>query len=378
MLNLHPLQIGAGIILPPPATRALRLAGVLQAVQTHGIAPKDWTSHSYHRDQTTPLARLGLDPAIQQAYGVPYLVIHRAHLRRILYDAALASGAQVILGRKVDVAATDWTNGVVYTVGSVLAAARDTGGSDGSEGANSSSSSGRWEEPEPEPEGKRNGKRERETFRADLLVAADGQASGTRALLVGHERVPRSTGRTVHRVLMEKARMYSLGMADLVEPSGIHVWFGPRSLAVGYLLGGDFNVALTVEDGIGVGKEGQRVEEKMVKEEEEGEGEGIVERGRKFEAGNKKKGEQEEEKRKQEEPHVGPRPSSTAELQQLYDSTWDPRIQTLVQHGRGFLKWELLDYTNDGLASWTRPRQPDETLDLVLTGDAAHAIGPFM
>lgn len=294
-------------MLPANACRALAQAGVLEQVRDRASAPREWITHPSRADSRGPLARWKLDPAIQERYGVPFLVIHRYDLRCILYEAVLASKVAIHLGTRVDFSRTDFRRGLLY------AAVRTT-----------ERSSEVLEDGEGESV---------RVLEADLVVAANGQASTARTLVGSHPTAPKTTGKIVHRVLMDKKRMEELGMADLVNPPCIHVWFGPQQMGVGYLLRDVFNVALTVEERDGLGEENDVV--------------------------------------------VGPRPSTATELQAVYGADWDPRIQTIVREGRGFLKWQLLDYDVDSVNSWVRDRDGEKPT-LTLTGDAAHAMGPYM
>ena len=163
------------------------------------------------------------------------------------------------------------------------------------------------------------------TFEVDLIVAADGQQSTAREWLSGKANNPRPTGRMVNRILMGVDRMKELGLESLISPPCINVWLGPESLAVGYLLKGVFNFVLTCSS--------------------------------------------------EKEPiFVGPKPVEKRELEAVFEK-WDPRIRSLVSNGHGYLKWLLLNCDNKP-SSWVH--HENGKLALALTGDAAHAIGPFM
>lgn len=165
-------------------------------------------------------------------------------------------------------------------------------------------------------------------FPADLVIAADGQQSEARALLAGQSNQPVPTGKMVNRILIGIDRMRALGLDDLINPPCIHAWLGPGSLAVGYLLKDVFNFVLTCSS----------------------EGESEV--------------------------FLGPREVEEEELRAVFRQ-WDPRIRTLVENGHGYLKWLLLDNSQTELSSWVHAA-PEDKLSLVLVGDSAHAIGPYM
>ncbi|KAI4097881.1 MAG: hypothetical protein LQ344_000153 [Seirophora lacunosa] len=291
-------EIGAGIILPPNACRVLDQAGVLEEIRSHAVRPKEWVSHSYKSGAT--LGSMNLDPHMDKLYGMPFLVIHRPQLRRILFHAAEASGAHIRLGVVIDPACVDFANGVIRTASTE----------------------------EPMTANRHDKDQVEDNLAADLLVAADGQQSETRAYLSGEKNGPAPTGKMVNRILIGVERMRELGLEDLIERPCIHVWLGPGSLAVGYLLQGVFNFVLTCSS----------ENEKSV--------------------------------------FLGPKAVDKEELFATFRN-WDPRVRSLVENGHGFLKWLLFDNSGNDPHSWVRFND-DHKLALALTGDAAHAIGPYI
>ncbi|KAL8961199.1 MAG: hypothetical protein Q9193_002210 [Seirophora villosa] len=267
-------EIGAGIILPPNACRVLDQAGVLERIRSHAVRPKEWVSHSYKSGVT--LGSMDLDPHMDKLYGMPFLAIHRAQLRRILFDAAEASGARIRLGAVIDPARIDFANGVINTASTEEPMTANC----------------HYKDQEVE-----------DNLAADLLVAADGQQSETRAYLSGEKNRPVPTGKMVNRILIGVERMRELGLEDLIERPCIHVWLGPGSLAVGYLLQGVFNIALTCSS----------ENEKSV--------------------------------------FHGPKAVDKEELFAIFRN-WDPRVRSLVENGHGFLKWLLFDNSGNVPHSW--------------------------
>ncbi|KAL8668685.1 MAG: hypothetical protein Q9168_006695 [Polycauliona sp. 1 TL-2023] len=287
------------IILPANACRTLDQANVLEKVRSCAIAPQAWISHSYR--QGTVLGKMELDPFIQNHYKVPFLVIHRPDLRRILFEEAEAQGASIHLGITADVHRTDFKNGTVHVTeaeGSASAAHKPDEG------------------------------RRQQKFPADMVVAADGQQSEARSFLAGRSNQPVATGKMVNRILIGIDRIRELGLDDLINPPCIHAWLGPGSLAVGYLLKDVFNFVLTCSSG------------------------------------------------NEPDLFLGPREVDKKELRAVFQN-WDPRIRSLVENGHGYLKWLLLDTTGTELSSWVYDVEGDQ-MNPVLTGDAAHAIGPYI
>ncbi|KAL8805832.1 MAG: hypothetical protein Q9182_001744 [Xanthomendoza sp. 2 TL-2023] len=242
-----------------------------------------------------------LDPYVREHFGMPFLVIHRADLRQILFEEATARGVVVQFDTMVEMHSADFKNGIVYAKSSDDADknAVDEGGS-----------------------------AKRTAFAADLVVAADGQQSETRAFLSGRPNKPTPTGKMANRILMDIDRMRELGLEDLIDPPNMHIWMGPGSLAVGYLLKEVFNFVLVCSS--------------------------------------------------ENEPSVflGPRPVEEEELLAVFKD-WDPRIRSLVENGHGYLKWLLLDNSHNEVCSWVHAAEGDELI-MALAGDAAHAIGPYI
>ena len=91
-------EVGAGVQLGPNVTRILREWGLQDALLTYACRPHHLNARS--ADSGDVLARLDLH-ALAQRYGAPYVSIHRAHLHRLLCDAAQTLGVQVSGGVRV-------------------------------------------------------------------------------------------------------------------------------------------------------------------------------------------------------------------------------------------------------------------------------------
>ena len=162
------------------------------------------------------LFRQNLSPSIEQKFGNPHLLIHRAHLRRILFDAALAVGVEIKLGKAVLKIELDETAVIV--------------------------------------EGE-------ERISADLIVGADGEHSLARAALLGRSTPPFSSGDVVYRIAVPTTAMRSHDeLRALIDRPRVHAWFGPESHAVCYQLSkGDlFNVVITLPEAEGAAMIGPR------------------------------------------------------------------------------------------------------------------------
>jgi 2-polyprenyl-6-methoxyphenol hydroxylase-like FAD-dependent oxidoreductase len=93
-------EIGAGIQLAPNATRVLAQWGLLPRLIDVGVLP----ARLVLRNATTAeeLTSLDLGPRFRQAFGAPYIVLHRSDLLATLVDACLAHPAiSLEVGREV-------------------------------------------------------------------------------------------------------------------------------------------------------------------------------------------------------------------------------------------------------------------------------------
>ena len=192
--------MGAGIQLHANCSRILDEIGVLEQVKEYAVQPADLVIRSYRGEE---LYKQNLHPTIQERFQYPHLLIHRADLRRILYDEALNLGASVNLGACVR-SVTFETSEVELTSG--------------------------------------------ERYNSDLILGADGEHSVCRELLLGYSNRPRSSGDVVFRLAIPASKITPHpSLAALIDPPCVHAWYGPKSHAVCYQLlkDGIFNIVLT-------------------------------------------------------------------------------------------------------------------------------------
>ncbi|KAI0403714.1 FAD binding domain-containing protein [Xylaria palmicola] len=187
--------------LHPNAVRVLQEMGIFQEMMAKSIVPLSITLKSYRTGHV--LHRQDLQEAANK-YGAPLLTLHRAHLRQVLYDEAVAQGVDIRHGIKIDASGVDLTNGVLQLA--------DTS----------------------------------ETIHADLFIGADGGESIVRSALIGHKPQAIPHGKIVHRILIQERDITSRPhLKYLVEQPNVIVWLGPECQAVTYGLDGTFNVAFT-------------------------------------------------------------------------------------------------------------------------------------
>lgn len=174
--------------------------GLLSKIIAQSIVPPSIVLHSYSNGRV--LTTLPLAPDVQDKYGVPHLVIHRADLRRILAEEAKAQGAIIRLGTKIAPENTDFAEAVIRL-------------SDG------------------------------EVINADLIIGADGEHSMCREALLQRPDPPRPIGRLSNRIVIDaETALKDPLIRELVDPPNIHTWLGPGCQAVCYLMHGAINIVL--------------------------------------------------------------------------------------------------------------------------------------
>ncbi|KAM0744074.1 hypothetical protein ACQRIT_001388 [Beauveria bassiana] len=201
-------ELGAGLQLTPPATRHLFAWGMRDDLLAASIAPAEMLV----RDGRSGAALAAIPTGgMEERYGAPYLVVHRAVLHGLLRRHAIAAGAELRLGSKV--VRYDWAAGAVEL-------------HDGSRVA------------------------------ADLVIGADGINSFARRQLLGDTNgSARPTGLAAVRAMAEVAQIHAdpqlASVADL-ETFSSHLWIAPGRSVMAYLIKEAklFNVVLSHPDDI--------------------------------------------------------------------------------------------------------------------------------
>jgi salicylate hydroxylase len=179
--------------------------GILDELKSLSVLPNAFIIRSYKGQE---LNRQPMLPYCENAYGAPYLHIHRADFHKVLVKCAESHGIKIVLNAHV--------NAVDFSAPSVTLA---TG----------------------------------ETINCDLVVAADGLKSKCRELYLGHADPPHNTGDLAYRILVKASDMKKdPELAKLTEVPMINYWMGPGAHAVCYLLkGGElYNIVLICPDNL--------------------------------------------------------------------------------------------------------------------------------
>ncbi|MFI6201799.1 FAD-dependent monooxygenase, partial [Streptomyces phaeochromogenes] len=86
-------EIGAGIQLAPNATRLLRRLGLLDAVAAQAARPSHVSFRTW--SDGAEICRYALGRAAEEAFGAPYLLLHRADLHQALAAAVPPSSVRL-------------------------------------------------------------------------------------------------------------------------------------------------------------------------------------------------------------------------------------------------------------------------------------------
>ncbi|MFS8204175.1 FAD-dependent monooxygenase [Streptomyces sp. CWNU-52B] len=173
-------EIGAGIQLAPNATRVLRRLGLLDAVAARAFRPSRMRFRTWSDGADVCSYLLGRE--VEEEFGAPYLLLHRADLHEVL--AAAVPAGSVRLGTTV--VGIDQDAGAAYVT---LASGERLGG--------------------------------------DLVVAADGIRSAARQWLFGADEALFSKT-AAYRALLPAGEVADLELPELA------VWMGPDRHFVHY------------------------------------------------------------------------------------------------------------------------------------------------
>lgn len=180
-----------------------------------------------HRYSGKVLAREDdFNEKMRARYDAPFLDMHRVDLQLALYERAKELGVRFRLGERIE--AVDPDAAELTTVSG-------------------------------------------ETARADLLVAADGLWSRSRACFLkgsgdaGDEDKPLATGDLAYRVVLNLDDIEDPELRAWVERPTVHFWIGPGAHCVGYSMraGKMYNLVVLVPDDLppGVSRQAGSVEE---------------------------------------------------------------------------------------------------------------------
>ncbi|EFX02321.1 salicylate hydroxylase [Grosmannia clavigera kw1407] len=270
-------EVGAGIQIPPNSARLLLSWGIGPYFKGRVVEPDSMTFRRWQNGD--PIGYTRLVPDFPDAYGAPYLVIHRADFHSALCRLAEQHGVQILTDSRV----------VAYDEAAPAVTTAD----------------GR-------------------TFAADLVVGADGVKSLARPVVLGGtDRLANKTGFAVYRAVVDTAKIQAdADTAWLLEKPGINIWIGPDRHVMTYSIAGgnSFNMVLSHVD--------------------------------------------------HSDPASWTPADAVAEMRGQF-AGWDPRLNKVIAMIESTIKWPLMSGAR--LPTWIAPSRR-----LVLLGDAAHAMVPYM
>ncbi|OAP59252.1 hypothetical protein AYL99_06550 [Fonsecaea erecta] len=195
-------EVGAGIQIPPNSTRILHSWGLRPALERRSVKPAALLWRRW--EDGSVIGKTKLNPEIEQRFGSPYYVTHRAHLHEVLHDRTVELGVPVYLSKRVQ--KYDIQNGEVTFV-------------DG------------------------------QVVKADLIIAADGLKSLARRVLNGDkDKGPWSHGLSAYRGTISVADMRADPLTSwIVEQPNLHMWVGHDLHVMSYAIAGGerFNLVVT-------------------------------------------------------------------------------------------------------------------------------------
>lgn len=174
-------EIGAGLQIPPNASRLLDGFGLGPALDDAGMRPGEARVLDGRADRLVSFMPLGRDA--EQRWDAPYRMIHRAALQRILVEAARKEGVDIRLGREF--------TGYTEDGGGVAASFRTSSGDETEEGC--------------------------------VLVGADGVRSHVRTTLGGGD-------------LVYSGYLAWRAVTKFSARNEVSIWLGPRAHLVTYPL----------------------------------------------------------------------------------------------------------------------------------------------
>ncbi|PNS14039.1 Kynurenine 3-monooxygenase [Sphaceloma murrayae] len=269
-------EIGAGLQVTPNATRLLLRWGLSSRLEPLATCPRIFTAHRYSNGKL--LAKVdGFGQKMLEKCKAPFWDMHRADLQKAMYSRAVELGVQFRFGTSVvdhDFSACEVTFA--------------------------------------------NGEKER----GDLLVAANGLWSPTRAAFFGRPSPPLPTGDLAYRILLRMEDIHDEELRSFASIPRVCLWAGPGGHVIYYPLKDNTlcNIVLLVPDDLPEG--------------------------------------------------VAKTEGDLDEMKAIFES-WDPRLQKFLSMVERVDKWKLM-YLEE------MDRWYNDEATVVFLGDACHPMLPYM
>ncbi|OHE99926.1 FAD binding domain-containing protein [Colletotrichum orchidophilum] len=212
------LEIGAGLQVTPNSTRILQKWGLPERLWKSASEPTDLVVHRYS-GKVLALEE-NFNKNIRTKYQAPFIDLHRVDLQLSLYERAKELGVKFNLGEKVE--NIDFDIPELTTQSGIKA-------------------------------------------KADLIVAADGLWSRSRACYLKKDDPPLATGDLAYRVVLNIDDVTDPELREWIQKPQVHFWVGPGAHCVGYSMRAEkmYNLVLLTPDDLpkGVSRQAGSVEE---------------------------------------------------------------------------------------------------------------------
>ncbi|EIN05675.1 FAD/NAD(P)-binding domain-containing protein [Punctularia strigosozonata HHB-11173 SS5] len=207
--SLDDAEVGAGLQLAPNFTRCLARFGLLEEVRRYAVATSTISLRRYIDNEVTGSAPMM--PEIEQKYGSPLWVAHRADLQRTLLSAVRKAGVDIITNAQVTEVAFE-------------------------------------DPPKIRIDGREN------WVESDVLIAADGVKSVVRKQLLalhGTEDRAHATGDAAYRITIPREKLLPHpDLLAMLDSSTAYRWMGPSGHIMAYAIRAHevFNMVLAHPD----------------------------------------------------------------------------------------------------------------------------------
>ncbi|KAF4825406.1 FAD-dependent monooxygenase OpS4 [Colletotrichum tropicale] len=269
------LEVGAGLQVTPNSTRILQKWGLPDRLWKSASEPNTLVVHRY---SGSVLAKEeNFNKNIRAKYQAPFIDLHRVDLQLSLYERAKELGVRFALGEKVD--SIDFDLPELTTQSGVKA-------------------------------------------RADLIVAADGLWSRSRACFLKADDPPLATGDLAYRVVLNVDQITDPELKAWIENPQVHFWVGPGTHCVGYSMRAEkmYNLVVLAPDDLPTG--------------------------------------------------VSRQAGDMDELRQRFEG-WDPILRKFLDAVDSVEKWKLMH--REEMPSWVSDKS-----NFVFVGDACHPMLPYL
>ncbi|KAH8898052.1 FAD binding domain protein [Thozetella sp. PMI_491] len=186
-------EVGPGLQITPNGSRLLHHWQLHPSFWSMVAEPTSLTLHRYTGEVLSQEENFHAKNNFK--YGAPFLGVHRVDLQKAMVARARELGVEFSIGERV----------ISMDVGRTRASVKTATGN---------------------------------TFKADLVVAADGEFSSCRTMFLGEKSAPAPTGEISYRASIDLSQIPDPELQEWVKRPTLHFWLGPGGHAVGYSMRG--------------------------------------------------------------------------------------------------------------------------------------------